>query len=430
MSLRNLYSRWALIAGWSAVTAIGCATSSRGPLAHNPDHPATLAEKYEQQVNSEKTNENPERLPLAYAKWQEQLGNLTEARSSYERVLDASPKSVDAIVGLARVDQLAGRTYEAEQGFSNAIRMRPNDPLVMDAMGQFYSSQERWAEAISVLQKASQQAPTEPDYRYHLAVALARSGDIDGSRPHFAKTVGDAESHYNIGYILYERGQLAEAEQEFLQAILKKPQLEQAQTMYDDVRSERENIQVAGGLMGTRSTLQSRTSAVRSNALPTAANQVQTAVAAANQPTAASERREFESTADPIPSQNVPHQQPPIRQTSADAGPVASRAVPMHRQVPVQPPQWPAAPSNPPQSPDLGSNASAQGSFAPAPQASSAPAQDHRPGITVPQPWRSRTQATTRESYSGQSPTSGAADRPKLTPEQVQQLRNQLDPQL
>ena len=74
--------------------------------------------------------------------------------------------------------------------------MGSDDPKVLDAVGQYYASQSRWDEAIEILTSAMRKAPEETTYRFHLAVALARSGDVDQAMPHFAKTVGDAEAHY------------------------------------------------------------------------------------------------------------------------------------------------------------------------------------------------------------------------------------------
>jgi len=176
------------------------------------------------------------RLHQRYGQWQEQLGNLTEARKSYEYVLGESPKSTDAIIGLARIDHLAGRDPQAEQGFLKAIRLKPNDPRVHEAAGEFYASQKRWSKAIAQLNSAMMAAPTEPSYRYQLAVALARSGDLTAAMPHFVQSVGEAEAHYNIGYILFEKGDEAGAEQHFVKALALRPDLTQAQTMLADLR--------------------------------------------------------------------------------------------------------------------------------------------------------------------------------------------------
>ena len=478
MTIKNLVSKWALIAGWSAAAAIGCATPGSGPFARKSDNAATLAEKYEAQVNSEKKKIDPVKLPLAYARWQEQLGNFTEAKSSYERLLDSNPKSPEAIVGLARIDQLAGRTFEAERGFHRAMKMRPDDPAVMDAFGQFYASQERWNDAIGMLQKATQKAPTEPDYRYHLAVAMARSGDIDASRPHFAKTVGDAESHYNIGYILYERGQLEQAEQEFLQAILKKPQLDEAQAMYDEVRAEREDIQVAGGT-AAGSTLGNRPRAAAPQARPAETRTAQSSAARANQPTsavAASEntapRRQAEPIPDraPIPDQTpIPRQRPiqqtggasapqrpadvnPFEQTAevnpfepraavSNPAPMSTHTVGRRPQMPVQPPQWPAAPGTaaaPAQNVDYphpgGWGQPGTTQVTPAPNAGG----NAQNGLTVPQPWNTRPGSASTGSASTGSASTGTASTgtepwaegmpSHLSPAQLEQLRNQTGP--
>lgn len=192
-----------------------------------------------------KSLKDPVNVYLKYARLQEEMGDLAKARESYEMVLGENPKSVDAVIGLARLDQLAGRDFEAEQGYLRALQMRPNDPVVLDAAGQFYVAEQRWDEAVEKLNAAMMAAPTEPTYRYHLAVALARAGQIDAAMPHFAKTVGDAEAHYNVGYILYEKGELAAAEQQFLQAVLKKPGLESAQQMLDEVRRTQEDRMMA-----------------------------------------------------------------------------------------------------------------------------------------------------------------------------------------
>ena len=217
----------------------GCAGSR---LPGNPFASRKVGSESQSALQDARRNlKNPGETHLAHAQWREESGDLVGARNSYELVLGVDPDSVSAIIGLARLDQLADRPAEAEQGFLKAQQMKPNDPHVLDSIGQFYASQERWDEAITSLRKAMLAAPNESKSRYDLAVALARSGRIEEARPHFAKTIGDAESHYNIGYILYEQGRLAAAQKELYQAVLKKPELEEAQAMLDDVRHERDD---------------------------------------------------------------------------------------------------------------------------------------------------------------------------------------------
>jgi tetratricopeptide (TPR) repeat protein len=160
-------------------------------------------------------------------------------------VAERKPKNIDAVLGLARIDLASGMTYEAEQGFLKALRLDPNSPVALHALGQFYASQERWPEAVEMLNKSMLAAPAERQFRYDLAVAMVRVGDINGAMPHFIRTVGDAEAHYNVGYILQQEGRLAEAEQQMLLAVTKKPDMHEAQVWLDEIRRAQESTYTA-----------------------------------------------------------------------------------------------------------------------------------------------------------------------------------------
>jgi Tfp pilus assembly protein PilF len=204
---------------------------------------------------------NPAKLNLAYGRWQEQAGQFPEARRSYDKVLKDDPKSVDAILGLARLDQLAGRTREAETGFERAVKLKPNDPHALAAIGEFYASQERWPDAIRSFEASLSMAqadltnnkPANVTTEYHLALAKARSGDIPGSLPHFKKSIGEAEGHYNVGHILYEKGQMVAAAKEFEHALRLRPDLLEAQARLDEIRGSNTGMQLASGMNGPAS---------------------------------------------------------------------------------------------------------------------------------------------------------------------------------
>lgn len=181
-------------------------------------------------------------LSLAYARWMEDVGNLVEARRHYTDVTESKPKNIEAVLGLARIDQLSGRPHEAEQGFLKALKMDENSAAAMHALGQFYASQERWPEAVTQLNRSMLSAPTEKKYRYDLAVALVHTGDVDTALSHFLRTVGDAEAHYNVGLILHKDGKLREAEAQMLLAVTRKPELHEAQYWLDEIRREQETV--------------------------------------------------------------------------------------------------------------------------------------------------------------------------------------------
>lgn len=221
-----------------APVAVGCVSdapnSNSGPV---PGFPWVTESSVPQNRGQLK---NPSGLDLTYAQWQEQLGNVDEATAGYRRVLTNQPQSLDAMLGLARLEQLAGRPKEAEAAYRKIVQTTPGNARALDALGQFYVAEKRFPEAIPVLKEAVAAAPTDSVCRHHLGVALARAGDTAQALAEFSKAVGEAEAHYNIGYIHYEQGRKDLAEREFLQAVTLRPDLASAQTMLDELRNDRQ----------------------------------------------------------------------------------------------------------------------------------------------------------------------------------------------
>ncbi|MEX0725434.1 MAG: tetratricopeptide repeat protein [Planctomycetaceae bacterium] len=182
---------------------------------------------------------DPHIAQLAEAQWQAELGNNRIARESYANILERNANSAEAIVGLARLDQTAGRMTEAEQGFKTALALHPDDVEIISAVAQFYTSQERWSDTKDVLQKGIERHPHEITLTYQLAVLHAKSGQNSLALADFTKAVGEAEAHYNLAIILYESGNRHAAEKHLLQALLLKPDFDDAKTWLADITGER-----------------------------------------------------------------------------------------------------------------------------------------------------------------------------------------------
>lgn len=121
-----------------------------------------------------------------------------------------------------------------------------NTARSLHAEGQTLAADERWSEAARVLTKAANIAPNDVHIQHHLGVALARSGNVEAAMPHFVKSVGEAEAHYNLGVILYEDGKLEASELQLVQALRKNPDLALAQEQLDDVRLELKAARTVG----------------------------------------------------------------------------------------------------------------------------------------------------------------------------------------
>lgn len=211
-------------------------------LTKSKIHQASYEEKVPDAPGEPK---NPARLKVAYGRLMEETGQLAEARKSYQSALELQPKDIEAILGLARLDQAAGNLEQAEAGFRKAVKLAPDSSLTQYSLGQFYGSQERWDEAVEALTKAMLAEPNETQTRYALAVALVHTGNVEAALPHFIRTIGDAEAHYNVGLILHQKGQLEDSERHFALAVSKKPELVAAQNWLAHVRQERQSPAIA-----------------------------------------------------------------------------------------------------------------------------------------------------------------------------------------
>ena len=182
----------------------------------------------EPEIEAAKKPVNLAKVHLEYALVTEQEGHPQEAHKHYLTALKADPKNLSAITGLARVELALGDDEGAEALYLKATKLEAQSPAAYHELGQFYAGQKRWAEAIEPLNKALLAAPEVPQYRFDLAVALAHRGQIETAMPHFIRTVGDAEAHYNVALILNEAHDRDGAIRELERAVAKKPNLKQA----------------------------------------------------------------------------------------------------------------------------------------------------------------------------------------------------------
>ncbi|WP_437203223.1 tetratricopeptide repeat protein [Planctomicrobium sp. SH664] len=224
-------------------TAAGCisispegATFSFRNLNKSKVEQASFSREAEEMLPEPK---HPEKLKLAYARLMEESGKYPEARTHYLSALEDDSRNVEALIGAARMEMQLGGAANAEKHLKKAIKAAPDNAEAQFTLGMFYASQQKWEESISPLTKAMLASPNETRYRYQLAVSLVHKGDVDAALPHFIRTIGDAEAHYNVGLILQEEGRLDDAERHFLIAVNKKPELTQAQNWLAHLRATR-----------------------------------------------------------------------------------------------------------------------------------------------------------------------------------------------
>lgn len=110
-----------------------------------------------------------------------QNAQYAPAIEQYEILLKANAQSVVALNNLAWLYQQRKDPRAKEYG-ERALKANPDNPSVMDTLGWIMVEQNNLPRGLELLQKALAKAPDMPEVRYHLAVALARSGDKAGAK--------------------------------------------------------------------------------------------------------------------------------------------------------------------------------------------------------------------------------------------------------
>lgn len=139
----------------------------------------------------------------AYAAFQ--AGDLDRARAAYQGLLQADPRNVDALHGLAAIALREGRADDAERIYLRILEADPRDaaanagivglrsqgdpvasesriksllaaqpgmPVLNFALGNLYARQNRWSEAQQAYFQACGGDAENPDYLFNLAISL------------------------------------------------------------------------------------------------------------------------------------------------------------------------------------------------------------------------------------------------------------------
>jgi tetratricopeptide (TPR) repeat protein len=164
------------------------------------------------------------------------LRESPEARQRHQEQLATDARSIDAVIGLARLNQIGGRSAAAEAGYRRAVRLETGSARTLDALAGFYVVQNRLNDAIATYYKASLASPDDTIIRQHYALALAKSGQVDDAVAMLATFMDSAEIHYQVGMVLYDRGDLSGSEEQFALAVRDNPDLVPALQLLDTVR--------------------------------------------------------------------------------------------------------------------------------------------------------------------------------------------------
>jgi predicted Zn-dependent protease len=134
-------------------------------------------------------------LLKALARLQERSGQATQAIATYRSLLQSAPDDMIAINNLAALlTDYGARPQALGEAELLARRLLPADnPAFLDTRGWLKLQRGERAEAVRLLRRAVAGEGSLPVFHYHLAAALAASGDRAGARAEAARAVAGAE---------------------------------------------------------------------------------------------------------------------------------------------------------------------------------------------------------------------------------------------
>ncbi len=161
----------------------------------------------------------------------ENQGKFAEAEDKYHEALKAAPEDLNALVSLARLYDRQGQAPKAIEVYQKAAKAYPTNGLIANDMGLCYRRQRQVENSLLAFRKAVELAPDNSKYRNNLAAALIDAGNEKEAYNQLASASPPAVAHYNLAYLLSERGQRAGAVNHLQQALAVDPSLKPASDM-------------------------------------------------------------------------------------------------------------------------------------------------------------------------------------------------------
>jgi tetratricopeptide (TPR) repeat protein len=173
---------------------------------------------------------NPEQgleTGLARAHLLSEAGDLKEALADLDALAKRFPGHPDLDYTRATVLEAGGRTRDALAVFERALKVRPEDPQLLNAYGYTLADhKQRLADAEAMIRKALASSPDNPAIQDSLGWALFRRGNTSDALPVLERAwqnTSDAEIGSHFGEVLWKSGDESQARYVWQQALIGEP---------------------------------------------------------------------------------------------------------------------------------------------------------------------------------------------------------------
>lgn len=189
---------------------------------------------------------------VAKGRMHERSGEWEKARSIYSSLTTKFPNDWEPYHRLGVVADQQRRFTEAQQHFTDALRLRPKDADIHNDLGYCFFLQGKLDKAESSLAKAIQIDPKNPRHHINMGMVLGHKGKHQEAFLQFSKAGSEADAFYNLAFIYASTEQAEQAKECFRRALTIDPKHDLARKalqsfdVYDASSRDGREMEVAG----------------------------------------------------------------------------------------------------------------------------------------------------------------------------------------
>jgi superkiller protein 3 len=221
-----------VISPWRHPITYFSVAMAQSPLAaalHRDKAEPALPEPADKLSLSTPTGPATPQFYVAVAQMSERQGNAQQARQQLQQGLHQWPRDVELLRAAARLEDRQGNLPLAETLYHRAVAANPQQAGALNDLGLCLARQGKFEQSVQAIEQAINLQPDKPLYRNNAATVLVEMRQDQRALAHLSAAHGPAESSYNLGQLLADRGRPHEAVMYFQQALELDPTMQPAQ---------------------------------------------------------------------------------------------------------------------------------------------------------------------------------------------------------
>lgn len=158
-------------------------------------------------------------------------GHDAQAIQQFELARQYDPSLPRVSRRLAVLYDRQGNVARAMQEYQLALAEAPRDADLLNDYGYFHYTRGAWIEAEKWLRQALDVEPRHATAMVNLAMTVGQEGKYAESFELFARAVGEAEAHHNMGFVYQTHGKFEEAKEAYRRALALRPDMSRSAQM-------------------------------------------------------------------------------------------------------------------------------------------------------------------------------------------------------